>query len=60
MNKMENDKRVYPICKYCGNLIKDGKIWEKDVFGNGFHHVCYLKILEYYSPLSQRDILGDN
>lgn len=29
-------------------------------FGNGFHHVCYLKVLEYYSFLSERDILGDD
>ena len=60
MNKMENDKKVYPICKYCRDYIKHGKIYEKDAFGNGFHDVCYLKVLEYYSSLSQSDISGDN
>lgn len=56
MNKMKNDKKEYPICKYCRDYIKDGKIYEKDAFGNGFHDVCYLKVLEYYSSLSQSDI----
>ena len=57
---MKNDERVYPICKWCGELIKRGKVWNKDVFGNGYHHECYLKFQKYYSFLLQSDILGDD
>lgn len=60
MNKIKNDERVYSICKGCGKLIKRGKVWDKDIFGNGYYHECYLKFQKYYSFLSQSDILGDD
>lgn len=56
---MENNKKIYPICKYCGELIKRGKVWECDAFGNGYHHECFLKLQKYFSFLQQDDILGD-
>lgn len=56
---MENNKKVYPICKYCGEFIKRGKVWERDAFGNGYHHECFLKLQKYFSFLQQDDILGD-
>lgn len=43
-----------------GKLIKRGKVWEKDIFGNGYHHECYLKLQKYFSYLPQSDILGDD
>lgn len=60
MNKMKNDKRVYSLCKRCGEPIKRGKVWNKDIFGNGYHYECYLKLQKYYSFLSESDILGDD
>ena len=57
---MKNNKKVYPICKYCGEFIKRGKVWDKDVFENGYHHECFLKLQKHFSFLSQNDILGDN
>lgn len=57
---MKNDKKEYHFCKGCGELIKRGKVWDKDIFGNGYHHECYLKFQKYYSFLSQSDILGDD
>lgn len=56
---MENDKKIY-LCKYCGKLIKRGKVWNKDAFGNGYHHECFLKLQKYFSFLPQNDILGDD
>lgn len=47
--------KEYHICKYCGKLIKRGKVWNKDAFGNG-----YLKLQKYFSHLQQSDILGDD
>jgi hypothetical protein len=58
--ELKMEVKEYHICKYCREFIKRGKVWNKDAFGNGYHHECYLKLQKYFSYLPQSDILGDD
>ena len=32
------------ICKYCGERIPRGELWNPDQDGNGYHHACLINM----------------